>query len=300
METLSMKSAERPTVFISCGQYTSEEKQLGRDIAQLVGDLTNARGYFAENQSSLDGLSRNIMGALNNSAGFIAVMHHRGTVSTPGGDHIRGSVWVEQELAIASFLVQAQDKHMPVAVYIQNGIKREGIRDQLLLGATEFTEPAEVLEDFRGRVESGRFDIASQRAGPLSVTISHRIACCATDRHDYVLDIVVANNRNGTHVIRDYWFELQFPRLLLSQHTMWAVEVRDRASKSHRLFRWTAKDLQKTLYPGDSARGTLDYFINQDLSHTPEILDLPVTVTAAAEGSSPIMAIRTIRELSDF
>jgi hypothetical protein len=53
-------------------------------------------------------------------------------VQTLEGKHTRTSVWVEQEMAIAAFLQQAQARRLEVAVYIQKGVKREGVRDQLL------------------------------------------------------------------------------------------------------------------------------------------------------------------------
>jgi hypothetical protein len=60
-----MADEKQGLVFISCGQYHPEEKKLGQDLAAAVSELTPFEGYFAENQNSLEGLSRNIFGALN-------------------------------------------------------------------------------------------------------------------------------------------------------------------------------------------------------------------------------------------
>lgn len=144
-------------VFISCGQYTNAEKTLGKALAQAVTDLTPFEGYFAENQSDLNGLSRNILDALRGCAGFVAVMHNRGRVETPAGNHVRASVWIEQEIAIAAFLRQSQDRRIEVAVYAQKGIKREGLREQLHLNPIEFDSEDEVLSDFKARIVDGRF-----------------------------------------------------------------------------------------------------------------------------------------------
>jgi len=66
----------------------------------------------------------------------VAVKHHCGSAkSLHGGEHVRAPVWVEQELAIAAFLRQAQDRNIAVVLYIQKSIEREGVRDDLLLGA---------------------------------------------------------------------------------------------------------------------------------------------------------------------
>jgi hypothetical protein len=147
----------KPLVFISCGQYTDQEKALGKAIAAVVEEMTPCEGYFAEDQNSLQGLSQHIFGALNRAVGFIAVMHHRGRVETPSGAHIRGSVWVEQEIAIAAFLAQAQGRDLPVLVYVQKGIAREGVRQQLRLRPVEFETEAEVLANFWEQIGRGGF-----------------------------------------------------------------------------------------------------------------------------------------------
>jgi len=149
----------RPRVFISCGQVGDEEKSVGRKLAAAVNEMTGCEGYFAQNQNSLEAMSRHIFMALNDAVGFVAVMHHRGTVTGLNEQtHIRASLWIEQELAIAAFLAQAQDKSIPAAVYIQKGIKREGVREQLLLNdVVEFEAADQVVKDFRERLSDGRF-----------------------------------------------------------------------------------------------------------------------------------------------
>ena len=87
-------------------------------------------------------------------------MHHRGRVQTLDRVQIRASVWIEQEIAIAAFLSQAQGKVLPCAVYIQEGIALEGARHQLLLGPTSFKDDGEVVEDFRRRLRDGLFGVS--------------------------------------------------------------------------------------------------------------------------------------------
>jgi hypothetical protein len=148
----------KPLVFISCGQYADHERNLGKELARTVEELTSCEGYFAENQNALLGLSQHIFGALDRAVGFIAVMHYRGQVATPSGRHVRGSVWVEQEIAIAAFLAQAQGRRLPTLVYIQKGIEREGVRQQLRLKPIEFETEAEILTDLREQITKGTFE----------------------------------------------------------------------------------------------------------------------------------------------
>lgn len=82
---------DKPIVFISCGQRTDAERELGSDIGQLVSELTPFAPYFAEYQTSLEGLSKHVFHALNRSVGLIAVLHHRGNVQPT--NLLRASVW---------------------------------------------------------------------------------------------------------------------------------------------------------------------------------------------------------------
>jgi hypothetical protein len=134
------------TVFISCGQSSEEERSLGRTIARLVAEKTGFEGYFAQNQQTLQGVTRGVFDALQNAAGFIAIMHRRDQLSEDSAE-LRGSVWVEQEIAIAAFMVQSLGLRLPCRAYVQRGIRREGVRGFILLNSVEFDTPDEILAD---------------------------------------------------------------------------------------------------------------------------------------------------------
>jgi hypothetical protein len=57
-------------IFISCGQVTREEKDLGQAIRSLIEEITPFRGYFAENQMDLDGLTSQIFRNLHRCHGL--------------------------------------------------------------------------------------------------------------------------------------------------------------------------------------------------------------------------------------
>lgn len=133
----------RKTVFISCGQYTDEEKELGKRVCDLVTKSTIFEGYFAQNQTTLKTLSENVLRRLYESVGLIVIMHHRGKIE--GRDVIRASVWVEQEIAMATLMEQVLGRPLYVALFIQRGIAIEGIRQQIQLNAIEFTTNDEVI-----------------------------------------------------------------------------------------------------------------------------------------------------------
>jgi hypothetical protein len=152
----------KPLVFISCGQFSPDEINLGKKLAAAVSEFTGYEGYFAEDQNSLAGLSNQIFKALDRCAYFVAIMHQRGEVETLNSNkHIRGSIWIEQEIAIAAFLT-ATRKEIPVLLYLHKGIKREGLREQLKLNPIEFTSENEVLEDFIPRLKNGSIRLAGE------------------------------------------------------------------------------------------------------------------------------------------
>jgi len=158
LRTAGWKAVEEPVestssgvgrIFISCGQFTDEERSLGYALADAVNELTPYQGFFAQNESSLEGLAKNIFHALRDCVGLVAVMHHRGTVNTLRGQQVRGSVWIEQEIAIAAFLSEVEGRDIPVVLYLQNGISLEGVRQQLHLNPVMFTNNEDVLQDFQ-------------------------------------------------------------------------------------------------------------------------------------------------------
>ncbi len=137
-------------VFISCGQVSERERRLGMAAAELVQELTPYVPYFAENQTSLEGLTQNVLGALSRSVGLIAIMHPRGLVTFAGGrQQIRASVWIEQEIAIAAFMAQVMGRPMRVAAYIHKDIAREGMREELQLNPIVFRQDDEVVVHLR-------------------------------------------------------------------------------------------------------------------------------------------------------
>jgi hypothetical protein len=148
-----MDRASRGTVFISCGQWHEAEKQLGKQIVALVEDVTPFRGYFAENQSSLEGLTHGILRELHAAIGLVVVMHSRGLVTGEDGAFDgrgpRASVWIEQEIAIASYRRQILRHDLHVEAFYQKGLRREGIRDFIQLNAVEFSSGADVLSRLR-------------------------------------------------------------------------------------------------------------------------------------------------------
>jgi hypothetical protein len=135
----------KPLIFISCGQFTTEEKTLGKNIYKMIESL-DMQAFFAEEVQDLKGLNENILDNLRNCVGFITVLHPRGTIKRPDGSvHTRASVWIEQEIAIATYIKHVEKRDIPVIAFIHQSVGREGIRDLLHLNPITFSEEMEVL-----------------------------------------------------------------------------------------------------------------------------------------------------------
>ena len=134
------------TIFVSCGQFTAGEKALGKAIVEMVDKVPGLKAYFAEEVQDLNGLVSNILGKLHECDGFITVMHGRGTMARPNGpEFTRASVWIEQEIAIATYIRHIEKRPLPVIAFRHRSVGLEGIRSLVHLNPIEFTDESEVL-----------------------------------------------------------------------------------------------------------------------------------------------------------
>jgi hypothetical protein len=294
-----MTDKKRGLVFISCGQYNPKEIELGKDLAAMIDALTDFCGYFAQNQTSLDGLSRNIFGALRSCAGFVAVMHERGTVKTLDGTHTRASVWVEQEIAIAAFLKQAQARDLQVAVYIQRGIKREGVRDQLHLNPIEFDSEDQVLEDFKARLRDGRFNPV-RLLPPKEVQLRLEFKTLSRGNgaiHRYRLQLLVTNT--GTERLTEFWSELQFPKLALEEDRTAYGKVTE--TTTHVIYCIDRDKLGVDLYPEHPVELlSIEYYVDRNLHQDGSVLMQPVVALFGSSGMTTQRIEKPFRELQEF
>lgn len=135
----------KPFVFVSCGQYTEAEKATGATIVELVKSITNYEAFFAEDQCDLAGLDDNILSALRDCAGLICVMHPRGSVTKPDRTTSeRASVWIEQEIAIATYIMRTEKRPLPSIAFIHASIAREGLRQLIHLNPIVFHNDIEI------------------------------------------------------------------------------------------------------------------------------------------------------------
>jgi|SRR6516165_9560107 hypothetical protein len=283
-----------PIIFVSCGQYTEDEKRLGKKVCEIVRGL-NYEPYFAENQNSLRGLHENILAKLNECAGMISIMHPRGEVKySANAKHIRGSVWIEQEIAIAAFIAHCLGRKIEVAAFIHEDIKREGIRDLLHLNPVAFREDSEILRQLPAIMAKWKPESFSA-----ALKIEHTKRNITRERHDYRLEVSVENT--GSTRIEQYTVEMLFPNAFLDQGTVYAMEVTERRTKTHRFFRATEQHQHKVIFPGDTTLiFTQDYFVDHNLYTDNDAMSQSFVATLRCGNQQPIVQEHPIRDFQIF
>lgn len=228
----------KPLIFISCGQFTEAEKSLGNAIAKMVKSVTGFDAFFAEQVQDLNGLDTNILAALRDCAAFIAVMHPRGKITRPAGEiHVRASVWIEQEIAIATYIQRIEKRQLPVIAFIHESIGREGIRDLLHLNPIPFSHDTEVLTALMERLEPWK------QLKPYGVRVELRKVkqSLQADHWTSAMQVVLVNESNER--ITKYNCLIRVPYGLLKH---WVASYRGEESSSDPRFRTFRGDETET------------------------------------------------------
>jgi hypothetical protein len=133
-------------IFISCGQLTNDERELGMAIKAAVDATPGFVGYFAEDVQSLDALATNILDALRGCAGAIVVLTDRGPlISLDGAERgRRSSVWVNQEIAVLAYRQFVESRKIPILCWRQNGVELEGAMTAFIVNPRPIPPPSEV------------------------------------------------------------------------------------------------------------------------------------------------------------
>lgn len=201
----------KPFIFISCGQYATSEKELGKRISKMVKELTEFEPFFAEEVQDLNGLDANILTALHDCVAFITILHPRGVIDRPGNQPplVRASVWIEQEIAIATYIQRVEGRKIPIIAFKHRSVGREGIRDLIQLNPIEFENESEILEALPGCLSQ----LGIRATPPIQVQLVS-VRSGTQDEHSISkLRVFLVNNSNDR--ITQYVGEVQIPRGIL-------------------------------------------------------------------------------------
>jgi hypothetical protein len=243
-----------PFIFVSCGQFTDAEKSLGKEIVRVVESTTALTAFFAEQVHDLNGLNDNILNALKNCAGLITVIHPRGKVVRPDGTfHVRASVWIEQEIAIAAYIQSVEKRLLPVIAFIHKSVGREGIRDLIHLNPTPFVTEADVLAALPERLAQWKTLTA---VGIRIELTSHRVR--TQDGHP-ILQLSVNLINDSNERISTYDGRVRVPTEILRHDSATYVNEQHSSDPTYRHFVISEKNTG-LIMPRSTARlFTLDY-----------------------------------------
>lgn len=134
-------------IFVSCGQLTSKEKSLSEELINVI-DKNGMKGFSAEETHQPADLNSFLFKEIQRCDGLVAVMQKRGEIrylTYPLTQ--RSSVWIQQEIAILFYRSFLVGKPIPVRVYIEKGVLREGLMNFSIINPIEFTAKKTILED---------------------------------------------------------------------------------------------------------------------------------------------------------
>lgn len=123
-------------VFISCGQSKPREKSIGNSVAKILNE-SGFEAYFAERVTSLTALTEHIFENLRSSEYFISIDFKRDLLEKNGV--FRGSLFVNQEIAIAAFL------KIPGIGFYEKGVKCEGVVRYQIYNPKEFEDGTQII-----------------------------------------------------------------------------------------------------------------------------------------------------------
>jgi hypothetical protein len=233
-------------IFVSCGQFTTEEKNLGKAIVELTRSITGIEPFFAEQVQDLNGLESNILAALRDCVGFITVLHPRGEITRPNGTQfVRASVWIEQEIAIATYIQLVEKRTIPVIAFIHESVGREGIRDLLHLNPIPFTREADVLEALPALLRTWT------TASPAGVRLTMEAGGKRVEQGHRIRELRVHLINDSNNRIENYNGQLCFPSGMLRHwSTTYAGEFQS-PDPNYRCFRFSEQG-RGTISPHNS------------------------------------------------
>jgi hypothetical protein len=181
-------------------------------------------------------------------------MHPRGEIRRPNGSVVRASVWIEQEIAIATYIQRVEKRTLPIIAFKHKSVGREGLRDLIHLNPFEFADETEILTELPKRLAAWRALI------PLGIEL--QISSKAVGRqegHDIRrLEITLANGTN--RLIEKYEFEIRLPASIFKHWSATYPTEVHRNIPGLRCFRFDQND-RGALRPHDRLQNpiTFDY-----------------------------------------
>jgi hypothetical protein len=201
----------------------STKRGEAQSILELVRELTPLTPFFAAEVQSVNALATEIFQNLMNAAGFICVMHRRGEVHVAGSlVGTRGSVFIEQEIAIASFIHQVLDQRLSVAAFVEEGVSLEGVREHIPFNPESFGSNEEVLAKLRMVLPAW---VPEQGKTRLDLFVKLGGYNSPAQREEDILVAVVTNESDED--IEKYRVDVVLPNGIMEKGPVYAIQNHD-------------------------------------------------------------------------
>ena len=145
-------------VFVSSGQLTKSEVQLGRDVAAVI-ESHKMRPFFAQDVHSASDLNSEVFRAIQTCDAFLAILQKRGLVKFAEYPPMeRSSVWIQQEIAMFCYRMFLERRSLPIRAYSERGIRLEGVMGIAVVNPIEFDRPEEIPAEVGKWLDSREFE----------------------------------------------------------------------------------------------------------------------------------------------
>jgi len=117
------------------------------------------RAFIAQEVHSAGDLNTEVFRAIQTCDAFLAILQKRGAVTfAPHPQVERSSVWIQQEFAVFCYRMFLEQRSLPVRVYSERGIRREGVMEIAVANPIEFDRRDEVVGGVNEWLKSREFE----------------------------------------------------------------------------------------------------------------------------------------------
>jgi hypothetical protein len=174
-------------IFVSCGQRTPEETQLGRMVEQAINSHGGFKSYFADSVQSLATLGHHVFDALRRCSGAVVLLHER--------EVTRSSMWINQELAILAYRRFFESREIPILVFKDQNVRLEGAMTAFIVNAKPLPNEQVVVEELHRWI----IDKAAKGPPDEQATFDQKWAALQSNDH-MILEAVI---EEGGHNIKE-------------------------------------------------------------------------------------------------
>ena len=135
-------------IFVSCGQGTESEINIGRGVSDLINETEGYEAYFADNVQNLAALSEHIFDALRGCSGAVVLLHPRGRVLADDNLDlgVRSSVWINQEVALLAYRQFFEGNTIPILSFKHEDVDLEGAMTSFIINPLPLGDQENILE----------------------------------------------------------------------------------------------------------------------------------------------------------